>query len=117
MPHAAPRPCTIPGCAALTNTGRCVDHPRPPWKPGHRKRDTRPSASQRGYGKQHRLLRAQILARDPLCQICERAAATEADHITPRSQGGSQWDPSNMQGLCKSCHSKKTWTDGSHRAK
>jgi 5-methylcytosine-specific restriction protein A len=51
------------------------------------------------------------LAREPLCRICRRGgqamAATEVDHIVPRSRGGSDtWR--NLQSLCKPCHSRKT---------
>ena len=52
--------------------------------------------------------------RYPLCINCrdtygEIRSATEVDHINPH--GGDMklfWDTSNWNGLCKSCHSKKT---------
>ena len=53
-----------------------------------------------------------VLRRDRfVCQLrldgcMERA--TEADHIVPVSRGGAEYDVSNGQALCASCHSKKT---------
>jgi len=48
-----------------------------------------------------------VLARDPICRSCRRAPSTEADHIVPLAQGGD-WSLENGQGLCKTCHSRKT---------
>jgi len=71
----------------------------------------RGSACSRGYGHKWRRLRRLVLARDPLCISCRSAGrivpATEADHIKPRREGGPD-SLDNLQGLCKSCHTKKT---------
>ena len=56
-------------------------------------------------------LRKLILARDLLCKSCDNAEATQVDHIKPITQGGQPWDPKNLQGLCKPCHSRKTGTE------
>ena len=68
---------------------------------------------QRGYGAAWRKTRARVLARDPYCKICERVGckmvSTDADHIVPRSEGGAD-EMSNLQGVCHSCHSRKTAT-------
>jgi 5-methylcytosine-specific restriction protein A len=56
-----------------------------------------------------------VLRRDPVCQDPydthnknnETAASTEVDHIIPLRQGGKN-TMDNLQGLCKSCHSRKT---------
>lgn len=73
--------------------------------------DTRPNASQRGYGARWQALRADFLRRFPLCKTCEAKGrvkpANEVDHIKPRAQGGSDAD-ANLQPLCKTCHSRKT---------
>jgi 5-methylcytosine-specific restriction protein A len=49
------------------------------------------------------------------CQECgRRTRRLAADHITPRSQGGTH-DLSNLQALCTgpgSCHARKTATEG-----
>lgn len=54
-----------------------------------------------------------ILANSPLCPICEAAGqttpATEVDHIVPRRKDPDRFtDPSNLWGLCRSCHQTKT---------
>lgn len=66
-----------------------------------------------------------VLAAQPLCadpfgihgEAGEVVAATEVDHIISKAEGGRD-ELSNLQGLCKSCHSRKTarvdgggWTD------
>jgi 5-methylcytosine-specific restriction enzyme A len=73
------------------------------------KRDKyRGSAASRGYGSRWRRLRRMILNQQPLCVRCG-APATDVDHIVPRAAGGDD-SASNLQGLCKSCHSRKTAT-------
>jgi 5-methylcytosine-specific restriction enzyme A len=52
-----------------------------------------------------------ILARDPVCVMCERQASVTVDHITPKHQGG-QDEESNLQGLCSDCHQSKTAREG-----
>ena len=65
----------------------------------------------RGYGARWRKLRVMILAREPYCQAdgCNEWA-TEVDHIVPLRDGGTD-RVDNLQGLCKSCHSRKTATE------
>ncbi len=59
-----------------------------------------------GSGKWAKL-RIQILDRDGwTCVSCNRPAHT-VDHIVPRVKGGSMWEPSNLQSMCKSCNSAK----------
>lgn len=66
---------------------------------------TRPSASRRGLGADWRKLRAEHLRHHPWCCRCGERAE-EVDHIVPRSIAPERrLDPSNLQSLCKSCHS------------
>jgi len=59
-----------------------------------------------GSGKWQKL-RIQILDRDGwVCVVCNKPAHT-VDHIVPRVRGGSMWEPSNLQSMCKSCNSAK----------
>lgn len=68
---------------------------------------TRTSASARGYGHEWRRVRALVLARDIVCQVCRIRPATICDHIVNKARGGSD-DPSNLQGICDGCHKAKT---------
>ena len=55
-----------------------------------------------------------VLHRDPICVICNHAAATDCDHIVPKADGG-QDRMENLQGICWDCHSSKTATENSVR--
>jgi 5-methylcytosine-specific restriction protein A len=59
-----------------------------------------------------RALRLKIKLRDVLCKVCGYRSVQDIDHIIAAAvwaaRGGSYWDEGNLQGLCKSCHSKKT---------
>lgn len=69
--------------------------------------DNRQTSAERGYGHSWRKLRAAYLASHPVCQHCQREAATDVDHIIPRRKGGTD-DEWNLQALCHACHSRKT---------
>jgi len=60
-------------------------------------------------------MRAAVLAEEPLCQAHlakgKRVPATEVDHKDGNSHNN---DRANLQGLCKSCHAKKTATEHPH---
>lgn len=56
------------------------------------------------------------LQMNPLCKLCQELegrteAATVSDHIIPINQGGSVWDWSNRQPLCKRHNAIKTALD------
>lgn len=119
MARSMPRPCRAPGCAGVTTSGRyCPRHQQAePLQETHPKQklerppEKRPSPSARGYDRTWQRIRRRILANRPLCVACQsfgRATlATEVDHILPLRAGGTNED-SNLQPLCKSCHSRKT---------
>lgn len=65
----------------------------------------------------------RIIKRDPVCKcagclrcslplsgVCKRPSQT-ADHVVPRSKGGSNKDL-NLQGMCYPCHGRKTAGEG-----
>jgi 5-methylcytosine-specific restriction protein A len=53
--------------------------------------------------------RAAVLARDPICKICNRFPSTVADHIKPHKGDHAKFVESlNLQGLCAACHNEKT---------
>jgi 5-methylcytosine-specific restriction enzyme A len=59
-------------------------------------------------------VRATVLARDPICVECNRAASAECDHIERAIQIVKKYgvkeffNPERLQALCKRCHSSKT---------
>ncbi|MGW1998487.1 HNH endonuclease [Embleya sp. NPDC001921] len=104
MPTAPPTRCGEQGCHEMATTrGRCTDHQRPPWQ-------QRSKAWGKGSTSKWRTARTQQLRREWLCRHCG-TKAVEVDHIVPLSQGGSKWDPDNMQSLCGPCHGSKTQED------
>lgn len=110
MPKRLAPPCTQPGC---DQTKPCPDHGR------DRRRDGNSNA--RGYGQRHRdRFRRGVLDAQPVCVLCRRAPATEADHW-PRTRrelvtaGLDADDPQHGRGLCKPCHSRETATTPGQR--
>lgn len=76
----------------------------------------RGTRQQRGYGANWDRLRKVVMARDKgLCQPCRAAdrvtIASEVDHITPKSAGGTD-DLDNLQAICAACHKTKTAEEG-----
>jgi 5-methylcytosine-specific restriction protein A len=108
MPSLPRRVCSHPGCHALAGTGgRCTRHPleeRKAWA------STTTSSTARGYGRAWQARRRVVLARDPICKLCNRAPSTEVDHIKPKRRGGGD-ELENLQGACTPCHRDKTERD------
>lgn len=105
MPTRAGRQCLYAGCHEVVTGASYCD--------AHKPKDERPSAAARGYDRQWRKLRKMVLQRHPLCvdpmkrHEGQVVVATEVDHILAKRFGGTDaW--SNLQPLCKSCHSAKT---------
>lgn len=93
------------------------------WMPKTHEQLTRPRQSQRDYDRRRkdtetdgftndprwRRLRLVVLSEEPVCRCCQRELSTDVDHIKPRrTHPELAWDRSNLQGLCRSCHSEKT---------
>ncbi len=97
------------GCPATTLARFCEKHAAEEQRRYDRARG---SAAKRGYGgKTWKWTRRRILMRDPFCKAGCGRASTEADHVVPKTDGGGDED-SNLQGLCKPCHSAKTAREG-----
>jgi 5-methylcytosine-specific restriction protein A len=70
---------------------------------------------ERGYGKEHERIRAELMREVILCEECKRQGklprvGTHADHIIPLAKGGTG-DRSNYQLLCAPCHAAKSIHD------
>lgn len=104
-------PLTLRSCLAC---GEVVDA-RAMDKHQRMHRDAgRASASQRGYGSEWRIIRAEHLLMEPYCADGCGERATEVDHIVPRRQGGTD-DHDNLQSLTKAHHSAKTMRESVRR--
>jgi 5-methylcytosine-specific restriction enzyme A len=110
MPQAAPRPCTHPGCGALTKSGRCDAH-RYVRQRSHRGRE-----HQKLYGYRWRQASKAFLSQHPLCQ-CDDCKEGElritpsdvVDHHEPhRGDFELFWDQGNWRAMAKACHDRKT---------
>jgi 5-methylcytosine-specific restriction enzyme A len=94
--------CPAPLCGALL--------PKPGYCNAHRRER---SSTRRDPRRQTR--RWKLLARDVIDSQGGACAtpgcmhlATDCDHIEATDTGGAFWERSNLQGLCRSCHSRKT---------
>ena len=110
MPTRPRTPCPYPGCHELVGYGHCDAHRKQRQSVTDAYRGTRTA---RGYDYAWSKTRRLVLTREPLCRTCRGAGrttvATEVDHIVPlKAGGGTGANLSNLQPLCKPCHSSKT---------
>lgn len=119
MPWAPNRPCREPLCSKLIGSGGyCEEHRKANDRRYNRDRRRDPNREDGFYSSTAwRRLRIIQLREHPLCADCLRdgrmTPATVADHKIPIKQGGAALDPSNLQSLCSSCHSRKSALEGS----
>lgn len=117
MTPRAPKLCGNATCNELVPAGQrfCPMCDTGSWSTGNKQN---PSKSRSAEGK-WRKTRKRILSRDShQCQIrfvgiCI-GLASEADHIIPTSEGGTDHD-SNLQAACRPCHLAKSSDEG-HKA-
>ncbi|CAN0554755.1 unnamed protein product, partial [Ectocarpus sp. 8 AP-2014] len=70
----------------------------------------------RWYGtRRWRKLRAQVLAGNPLCAICWKVPATQADHIQHTDDNAHFWNPNNLRPACAECNNRLGATDAAKR--
>lgn len=107
----AKKVCSGRGCASLVPPGqsRC---PACSAKADAARRPNGNPYSTAG----HRSFRAAVLARDPICVICQQALATVADHypIERRDlvrRGMDPDEPDFGRGVCDPCHRTRTARD------
>lgn len=74
-------------------------------------------------GSRWRRLRAQVLAREPLCRSCAARGFVQVagvvDHIAGHAGNWRQrfFDPNNLQPLCRACHDEKTKAELAQKAR
>ncbi len=112
MPHRPPKVCAALGCSMLALSRYCGRHARERAA----QPDSRENSTRRGYGYDWQKLRLWHLRQHPLCADCEARGVTElakdVDHIVPIAVDPSRrLDPTNLQSLCRPCHTVKTGAD------
>ena len=97
--------CKHPGCNNLIdpNERYCKEHKRERWRGTRSNYNRNPLYNTAKW----RRLSKYMLAKFPLCKVCNVPAA-HVDHIVPVVQGGQAFNEENLQTLCVSCHSRKT---------
>ena len=83
---------------------------------GTERRTPQGTYAHRLYGRRWSRARTAYLFAHPWCVQCKAngslVPATQVDHIVPHNGNRAMfWDSRNWQGLCTSCHSKKTSTE------
>lgn len=113
MPRLPLPSCNVPHCRKEVRAkGRrfCVEHDRTNFTAR-----AKYEADSFYNSMRWRRFRASYLKLAPLCRTCEQEGlfckAVILDHITPRSQGGADYDLANLQPLCQPCHDKKRRTE------
>jgi 5-methylcytosine-specific restriction enzyme A len=106
MPFAPKRPCTYPGCAALSSSSRCDEHS----VDRHRQYDKhkRDKNAKSFYNSDvWKRARDAKRARDPLCEDCQANGLIVPMHQVHHVDGDI-WNlaEENLRSLCASCHSR-----------
>lgn len=112
MTRKAWKPCAKPGCNVLVRgASRCATH-------GRQTERYRGSAASRGYDAEWAAFRNAYI--DDHCHQCgitedEAEQPLELHHLDGLGPLGPRgYDPTNLQTLCKPCHTRETAT-GTHQ--
>lgn len=107
MPYKQRKYCSVPGCNNYAvDKGYCEEH-KPKINRVKLKYET-------WYDKAlWKKIRFNQLKKEPFCKYCLQKGlmvkATEVDHINPHKGDWNMFvDTTNLQSLCKQCHSAKT---------
>jgi 5-methylcytosine-specific restriction protein A len=101
--------CSIPACPnEAVKRGRCQEH----HNEVSRQESSRIREKRDGLYTDNpvwrKYYRPVILARHIVCQICHEQPSTIVDHIVAIEDGGEALKLDNLQGVCRSCHNRKT---------
>jgi|SRR5579864_2032219 len=122
MAPNVPTACRTPGCSGYAvERGLCADCLKNDQAP----KQTASKFDQRNkwrhlyqLSRWRNRVQPAVIRRDPVCTICHHNPSEVADHIRDH-RGDVQlfFDFSNLHGVCKECHDKKTGTEhGSGRS-
>jgi 5-methylcytosine-specific restriction protein A len=106
MPRRVRKPCSQPGCSALTNGGPCDDHKR-------QRESQRDGTSSAYKTTRWQRIRKRFLYLNPWCLLCAQQACV-ADHwpVSRRDLvAKGEADPDafkHLRPLCVSCHNQET---------
>ncbi|WP_283650794.1 HNH endonuclease signature motif containing protein [Ileibacterium valens] len=107
MPKKPKHPCGFPGCPNLTETRFCPEHTKEMNK--QYEKYYRNWSSKQKYGRHWKRIRDRYASEHPWCEEClKEGRYTPVEHVhhrVPLRQGGSH-DESNLESVCKSCHSR-----------
>ena len=119
MPNLISRQCSTRGCPNAAETGsKCAEHAKARHRDINQLRD---KLSKKFYNSQRwKEMRINYLFQNPLCAGCLKngrtANAEQVDHIKPhRGDVRLFFNWQNLQGLCASCHSRKTMMEINER--
>lgn len=111
MPWRPRKACSYMNCPELIPTGEtyCTKHKEIKRLEMYQRRTVDILAQRFYQSARWKTIRAIVLREEPLCRHCYAkniiTMATEVDHIDGNYRNV---DRSNLQPLCKPCHSKKT---------
>lgn len=108
MPSKPLTPCSFPGCGTLVKRGRCAEHT---VKQSERRRHD-PEQRRFYSSTAWRKLSLWVRQRDPICTVCQRAPSAQAHH---KDGDWRNSDPSNLAGICKSCHQQESGSQHGRR--
>jgi 5-methylcytosine-specific restriction protein A len=101
--------CSEPGCGVLVPSGKCDAH-----RPRARMSNVDYARTKPWYDSMRwRRLRVEVLQDEPFCRACRahgiKVLTVDIDHIRKHNGDATLfWARSNLQGLCKACHTIKT---------
>lgn len=100
MPRLPKVRCKTKNCIELVEPPKryCIEHQRE----SYRREKTIYTQDPFYHSKEWIACRTAHRIAYPFCKQCEREGAV-TDHIIPRSQGGEDFNWSNLQTLCRSC--------------
>lgn len=112
------KPCRAPRCPAIVDDHEryCAKHLEeyaPKWKSKDNSDELRKFYNTQGWKN----LRLYKLTRDPICEVCRIAPATQVHHLArARLFPELRLDMNNLQSICGPCHAAESQNEG-HQAR